>query len=59
MTTQKQKSGLQCVHVIFHIPAKDLQQLSHPIEALRLINKTGDHRGRSINKGKMIWFTYG
>lgn len=27
-----------------HIPPQDLQQLSHPVEVLRLINKTADRQ---------------
>lgn len=34
-----------------HIPPQDLQQLSHPVEVLRLINKTADRqRGRQTEE---------
>lgn len=29
---------------VVHIPPQDLQQLRHPVEVLRLINKTADRR---------------
>lgn len=34
-----------------HIPPQDLQQLSHPVEVLRLINKTAERTGQEAEKG--------
>lgn len=33
-----------------HIPPQDLQQLSHPVEVLRLINKTAEPTEREAKK---------
>ncbi len=34
-----------------HIPPQDLQQLSHPVEVLRLINKTAEQTEEAEKRG--------
>lgn len=40
---------------VVHIPPQDLQQLRHPVEVLRLINKTADRREEETKDQRQKW----
>lgn len=40
---------------VVHIPPQDLQQLRHPVEVLRLINKTADRREEETKDRRQKW----